>query len=154
MLQSMGSQRLEYDWVTQQQQKSVVTNAVLCVVAQSCLTLGLHGLWRLLCLWRFSRQEYWSGFPCPPPEDLPNPGFPHCRQILYHLLIAYLCTIRSETPKGSLDTLCESVACRGSCSEWWGGMFHNPVPPTLQLKHNALFKMIVYFRISISVISW
>ena len=22
----------------------------------------------------FSRQEYWSGFPCPPPEDLPNPG--------------------------------------------------------------------------------
>ena len=23
---------------------------------------------------RFSRQEYWSGFPCPPPGDLPNPG--------------------------------------------------------------------------------
>ena len=22
----------------------------------------------------FSRQEYWSGLPCPPPEDLPNPG--------------------------------------------------------------------------------
>ena len=22
----------------------------------------------------FSRQEYWSGFPCPLPEDLPNPG--------------------------------------------------------------------------------
>ena len=22
----------------------------------------------------FSRQEYWSGFPCPPPEDLPDPG--------------------------------------------------------------------------------
>ena len=21
----------------------------------------------------FSRQEYWSGMPCPPPEDLPNP---------------------------------------------------------------------------------
>ena len=32
----------------------------------------------------FSRQEYWSGLPCPPPEDLPhpginlpNPGLPH-----------------------------------------------------------------------------
>ena len=24
--------------------------------------------------WGFSRQEYWSGFPCPPPGDLPNPG--------------------------------------------------------------------------------
>ena len=22
----------------------------------------------------FSRQEYWSGLPFPPPEDLPNPG--------------------------------------------------------------------------------
>ena len=22
----------------------------------------------------FSRQEYWDGFPCPPPGDLPNPG--------------------------------------------------------------------------------
>ena len=24
-------------------------------------------------LLRFSRQEYWSGLPCPPPGDLPNP---------------------------------------------------------------------------------
>ena len=23
---------------------------------------------------RFSRQEYWSALPCPPPGDLPNPG--------------------------------------------------------------------------------
>ena len=22
----------------------------------------------------FSRQEYWNGWPCPPPGDLPNPG--------------------------------------------------------------------------------
>ena len=22
----------------------------------------------------FSRQEYWSGLPCSPPGDLPNPG--------------------------------------------------------------------------------
>ena len=35
-----------------------------------------HGLQpaRLLCLWGFSRQEYWSRLPCPPPGDLPNPG--------------------------------------------------------------------------------
>ena len=29
---------------------------------------------RLLCPWRFSRQEYWSGLSCPRPGDLPNPG--------------------------------------------------------------------------------
>ena len=28
---------------------------------------------RLLCPWGFSRQKYWSGLPCPPPGDLPNP---------------------------------------------------------------------------------
>ena len=25
----------------------------------------------------FSRQEYWSGLPCPPPGDLPDPGLLH-----------------------------------------------------------------------------
>ena len=25
----------------------------------------------------FSRQEYWSGLPFPPPGDLPDPGFKH-----------------------------------------------------------------------------
>ena len=39
--------------------------------------------------WGFSRQEYWSGLPCPPPGDVPNPGIkpglPHCRWILYLL---------------------------------------------------------------------
>ena len=35
-----------------------------------------HGLQpaSLLCLWEFSRQQYWSGLPCPPPGDLPDPG--------------------------------------------------------------------------------
>ena len=37
----------------------------------------------------FSRQEYWSGLPYPPPGLLPtqglNPGLLHCRSTLYHL---------------------------------------------------------------------
>ena len=35
-----------------------------------------HGLQptRLLCPWGFSRQEWWSGLPCPAPGVLPNPG--------------------------------------------------------------------------------
>ena len=38
-----------------------------------------------------SRQEYWSGLPCPPPGDLPDPGIKPAthvsrigRQVLYH----------------------------------------------------------------------
>ena len=30
----------------------------------------------------YSRQEYWGGSPCPPPEELPNLGIKPCRQIL------------------------------------------------------------------------
>ena len=39
-------------------------------------SLQPHGLQpaRLLCPWGFSRQEYWSGLPCPPSGDLPNLG--------------------------------------------------------------------------------
>ena len=33
----------------------------------------------------FSRQEYWSGLPCPPPGDLPNPGIESV-SLLYHAL--------------------------------------------------------------------
>ena len=35
----------------------------------------------------FSRQEYWSGWPCPPPGDLPDPG------------------IKSESPALQADSL-------------------------------------------------
>ena len=35
-------------------------------------------LWTVACqaslFMGFSRQEYWSGLPCPPLGDLPNPG--------------------------------------------------------------------------------
>ena len=43
---------------------------------QSCLTLC--DLWTVArqapLSMGFSRQEYWSGLPCPPPGDLPDPG--------------------------------------------------------------------------------
>ena len=43
------------------------------VMYNSLQPLGLQ-LARLLCPWGFSRQEYWSGLPSPPPADLPKPG--------------------------------------------------------------------------------
>ena len=58
------------------QGKVLVVSNVLCLEAQLCPTLRPRGLWpaRFLCPWGFSRQEYWSGLPCPPLGDLPNPG--------------------------------------------------------------------------------
>ena len=51
--QSMGSQRVRHGWET----KHAWTAA-----CQAPLSMG------------FSRQEYWSGLPCPPPGYLPDPG--------------------------------------------------------------------------------
>ena len=46
------------------------------LVAQSCLTLTTP--WTVACQAPlsigFSRQEYWSGLPFPPPGNLPDPG--------------------------------------------------------------------------------
>ena len=71
---------------TQQQQQSI---AHVCVCAsvyakslQLCLTLcdPVDYIARQAPLsMGFSRQEYQSGFPCPPPWDLPNPGLPNPR---------------------------------------------------------------------------
>ena len=45
---------------------------MLCLVTQSCPTLCNPA--KCLCPWGFSRQEYWSGLPYPPPGDLPYTG--------------------------------------------------------------------------------
>ena len=44
--------------------------------AQSCLTLCdlVDCSHQALLSMGFSKHEYWSGLPCPPPRDLPDPG--------------------------------------------------------------------------------
>ena len=46
------------------------------LVAKSCPILATP--WPVVCQaplsMEFSKQEYWSGLPFPPPGDLPNPG--------------------------------------------------------------------------------
>ena len=55
---------------------SVAFGLFVTIAHQAPLSLG------------FSRQDYWSELPCPPPRDLPdqesNPCLLHCRRILYH----------------------------------------------------------------------
>ena len=78
-LQFRGSQRVRHSWTTnislfwyqllslRQMKKEKVSRVWLfatpwTVAHQARLSMG------------FSRQEYWSGLPCPPPRDPPNPG--------------------------------------------------------------------------------
>ena len=47
----------------------------VCVLSQVRLFGTSWIIARQACLFMgFSRKEYWSGLPCPPPGDLPNPG--------------------------------------------------------------------------------
>ena len=54
-------------------------NNVLCCCVQSLSCIQFFvAPWTVACQaplsMGFSKQEYWSGLPFPPPEDLPDPG--------------------------------------------------------------------------------
>ena len=53
------------------------------VVSDSLQPHGLK-LTRFLLSMGFSRQEYWSGLPCPSPGDLPTQGSNLCLLCLLH----------------------------------------------------------------------
>ena len=50
----------------------------LCLLSRSSCVRLFETRWAVACQatlsMGFSRQEYWSGLPCPPPRDFPNPG--------------------------------------------------------------------------------
>ena len=53
----------------------------------------------------FSRQEYWSGLPCPPPRDLPDSGIePECptwqADSLFTIIVYYRKRILLKVSKG------------------------------------------------------
>ena len=89
----MSQHRREYGW--RQRSLRILTDSY-CVLSRSVVSDSLqpHRLLpaRLLCPWRFSRQEYWSILGgCHAllqrifPTQGSNPGLPHCGRILYHL---------------------------------------------------------------------
>ena len=70
-LPSMGSHRVGHDW------SNLAAAAACCSQSLSCVRL-FATLWTVAYQappsMGFSRQEYWSGLPFPPPGDLPNSG--------------------------------------------------------------------------------
>ena len=61
--------------------------AKLCLTFETAWTVAF----RLFCPWDFFRQQYWSGLPCLPSGNLPDPGIEPmslaspARVVLYHL---------------------------------------------------------------------
>ena len=51
---------------------------------------------------RFTKQEHWSGFPCPPPGDLPTQGLNLCFLCLLHWQVGPLPLAPPGKPKISM----------------------------------------------------
>ena len=84
-------------------------------------------LWTIACQsppsLGFSRQEYWSGLPCPHPEDLPNHGITLASLISLRRQASSLPLVPPGKPKGSIKTH-KIQGCLGPC-----------VPGTIQCKY-------------------
>ena len=77
-------------------------------------------LWTLACQallsMGFSRQEYWSGLPCPPPGNLPDPGieslslmFPEIAGGFFCLFVCFLpLSPPGKPPRSNLQIQCNS----------------------------------------------
>ena len=73
----LGSTSIQYDpilcvCVCELLSRVQLCNRIGTVAPQAPVSMG------------FSRQEYWSGLPCPPPGDLSNPGMGPCFLCLLH----------------------------------------------------------------------
>ena len=57
---------------------NVIVHCYACVLSHVSPAQLFETLWSVACQaplsMGFSRQEYWSGLPCPPPGDRPHPG--------------------------------------------------------------------------------
>ena len=77
-----------------------------CVCIFSCLVLSdsLATPWTVALQaplsMEFSRQEYWSGFPFPPPGDLPDPGVEPASLVSPALAGRFLTTAATGTTPG------------------------------------------------------
>ena len=86
----------------------------------------LQTLWTisLLCLWGFSRQEYWHGLPCPPPWDLPDPGTKpkenkNTNNSALLLKTQESCWLRSSSFQRFLKEECQLNQNKGSYQAQW-----------------------------------
>ena len=109
----------------------LTSSSVLCfVLSRSVVSDSLrpHGLQptRLLCPCGFSRQEYWSGLPCPPPGDLPKLGI----------------TPRSPTLQAysmSSKSLLKCYLIRGAFPGHLSSLHGLPLPPPILLPLPTFF---------------
>ena len=69
---------------------------------------------------QFSRQEYWSGLPRPPPGDLPHPGIKSVSLISPALAEGFFTTEPPGKPEGKRETLQTVLFMARQSAPLWG----------------------------------
>ena len=75
----------DFNCTSEDKNQNIMTESVCMLSCFSCARL-FAALWTIARQappsMGFSRQEYWSGLPCPPPGDLPKPWTEHMSPVL------------------------------------------------------------------------
>ena len=90
------------------------------------LYLTFATLWTIACQaplsMGFSRQEYWSGLPCPPPGDLHNPGIRLCLSLA--LTGRFFTTSATWDGEGNGNPLqCSRLENPVDRGAWWAAVY-------------------------------
>ena len=120
---------------------------ICCVCMLTCFSR----VWLFATLWTaahqaplsmgFSRQEYWSGLPCPPPGDLPDPGIKPLSLSLLHWLasslsLAPLCS-RACAPQ-QVNPATTTITCYWESSVQFSHSVVSDSLPSHGLQHTRL----------------
>ena len=138
----MGSSEDQYDVLRFDgyYYRRILSCAPLCPTLNNSITVACQAPLSM----RFFRQEYWSGLPFPPPEDLPDPrmepvsfGSPWIgRQILYHCnqgnrLLWEKDFLYSQKLQSWQSLLLEDTVCK---HEAWNHLSHFPPNKEIHLR--------------------
>ena len=126
-------------WVNSECKPEQYRQVILSTSVENCVQNCFSCVWLFATLWTiacqtplslgFSRQEYWSGLPCPPPVDLPNPGIkPTSLKSLYWQACSLpLAPPRKRAGRGlfKFHLVCALQTLSDSPAHVWQGYFHS-----------------------------
>ena len=75
----------------------------------------------------FSRQEYWSGLPCPPPGDLPNPGMEPTSLVSPALAGGFFTTAPPQKPTVTILSVKPMTLVSVTLKPNTNDLFHSPL---------------------------
>ena len=111
VLNALGGEKRKTEWCKVIAQAAELIVHACLLTCFSCVRLCVT-LWTVHCpalFMSFSRQEYWSGLPCPPIGDLPDPGMEPASPVVSYIAVK----MEFKPRQPSSDLCCVAIARAG-----------------------------------------